>query len=129
MGLITDTFAPVTKSVTMTLALAFAAIQEWHLHQLDVNEVFLHGDLHEEVFMTITQACSPKGEIPVNAICKLQKSLYGVEQASRQWFEKFSSALIDEGFSHSAIDYSLFMKHFGNRFIVLLVYVDYVIMV
>ncbi|KAM6555970.1 hypothetical protein CsatB_002989 [Cannabis sativa] len=79
--------------------------------------------------MTLPQGYKPKGELPHNAVCKLKKSLYGLKQASRQWFAKFSTALFDEGFSHSATDHSLFIKHFGDHFIFLLVYVDDVILV
>ncbi|KAM6589902.1 hypothetical protein CsatA_012507 [Cannabis sativa] len=78
--------------------------------------------------MSIAQGYRPKGELPPNSICKLQKSLYGLKQASRQWFAKFSSALTDEGFHHSATDLSLFIKHFNGNFIFLLVYVDDVIL-
>ena len=57
-----DTFAPVAKLVTMKLLLALASIHVWSLHQLDVNNAFLHEDLVEEVYMTIPQGYSPKGE-------------------------------------------------------------------
>uniref|UniRef100_A0A803Q579 peroxidase n=1 Tax=Cannabis sativa TaxID=3483 RepID=A0A803Q579_CANSA len=100
----------------------------WHLHQLDVNNAFLHGDLHEDVYMSIPQGYRPKGELPPNVVCKLQKSFYGLKQASRQWFAKFSSALTDEGFHHLATDHSLFIKNFHGNFIFLLVYVDDVIL-
>ncbi|XP_062092781.1 uncharacterized protein LOC133798499 isoform X3 [Humulus lupulus] len=70
-----DTFALVAKLVTVKLAFALAAIHGWFLYQLDVNNVFLHGDLHKEVFMTLPQWYCPKGELPANPVCKLQKSI------------------------------------------------------
>jgi hypothetical protein len=120
-----ETFSHVAKITTVRFLLALAAIQNWNLHQLDVNNAFLHGDLHEDVYMNIPQGVSsPKP----NQVCKLLKSLYGFKQASRKWYEKLTGVLIAQGYTQATSDHSLFTLHRNSTFTALLVYVDDIIL-
>ena len=116
-----DTFAPVAKLVTVCCVLAVTVAKNWSLHQLDIKNAFLHGDLHEEIYMIPPPGYCKQGETHV---CRLQKSLYGLKQASRNWFFKLSSVLLAAGFRYSHADHSLFTLSHGAYFTLVLVYVD-----
>ncbi|WJZ95109.1 hypothetical protein VitviT2T_013901 [Vitis vinifera] len=102
--------------------LALAAARGWSLHQMDVNNAFLHGDLHEEIYMSPPLGLRRQEE--ENLVCRLHKSLYGLKQASCQWFAKFSEAIQSTGYAQSRADYSLFTRKQGKSFTALLIYVD-----
>ena len=82
-----ETFSPVVKMVTVRSVLALAATEKWHVHQMNVSNEFLQGDLLEEVYMTLPQGFQPPKDFNVQGekpVCKLIKSLYGLKQAPRQ---------------------------------------------
>lgn len=124
-----DTFSPVAKMTTVKTLLAVSAAKNWSLTQLDISNAFLNGDLQEEIYMSLPPGYTPKeGESqPPNAVCRLNKSLYGLEQASRQWFIKFSTTILSLGFQKSHTDHTLFIKNVGGKYVAVLVYVDDII--
>lgn len=81
-------------------------LKGWFLSQLDVNNVFLQGDLSEEVYMALLPGSHCKGEL----VFRLNKSLHGLKQAFRLWFSKFSTTLVQLGFVQSKANYILFTK-------------------
>lgn len=120
-----ETFAPVAKLVTVRTVLAVAVQKCWTIHQLDVNNAFLYRDLDEEVYTKIPQGFAKEGDTKV---CLLRKSLYGLRQASRNWYNKFTKALLHIEFQHSRDDHSLFAFKKNNIYISALIYVDSVIL-
>lgn len=121
-----DTFAPVGKLVTVCSLLTVAVKKEWIVHQLDVINAFLYGYLDEDIYMKIPQGFLRKEE---TRLCKLHKSLYGLRQASRNWYKKFTSVLHGIGFKKSRAGHYFFVYKQGKTFVAALIYVDDVIIV
>ena len=117
-----ETFSPVAKLNTVRVLLSLAVNLDWPLHQFDVKNAFLHGDLEEEVYMDIPPGytSSPTAGI----VCRLQKALYGLKQSPHAWFGRFSMAMKKYGFQQSNSDHTLFLKQRQKKVTVLIIYVD-----
>ena len=103
-----ETFSPVIKLATVRVVLSLAVMSNWKIRQVDVNNAFLNGELSEEVFMD-----QPEGFIIAEKpdyVCKLHKSLYGLKQPPRAWYDKLKRCLLQWGFTNSSSHTSLFLK-------------------
>ncbi|RVW88523.1 Retrovirus-related Pol polyprotein from transposon TNT 1-94 [Vitis vinifera] len=122
-----ETFAPVAKLNTIRILLSLAVNQDWCLQQLDIKNAFLNGDLEEEVYMEIPPGFEES--MVKNQVCKLQKSLYGLKQSPRAWFDRFTKAVLKLGYKQGQADHTLFVKksHAG-KLAILIVYVDDIIL-
>jgi hypothetical protein len=86
------------------------------------KNAFLNGDLHEEVYMHI-----PSGfEIGQTngKVLRLCRSLYGLKQSPRAWFDRFRQSMLKRGYIQSNVDHTLFYKHATSKIAILIVYVD-----
>ncbi|RVW92088.1 Retrovirus-related Pol polyprotein from transposon TNT 1-94 [Vitis vinifera] len=103
----TETFAPMAKLNTIRVLLSLAANLDLPLHQFDIKNVFLNGELEEEVFVMLPPGfCKEEEETRVS---KLKKSLYSLKQSPRAWFDRFA-------------------KSNNGRMTILIVYVDDIIL-
>ena len=118
-----DAFSPVAKIASVRLLLYMVAMRSWPFFQLDIKNVFLHGDLAEEVYMEQPLGFVAQGESGL--VCILRHSLYGLKQSPQVWFSRFSLVVQEFGMIRSAVDHSVFYHHsFTGKCIYLIVYVD-----
>ena len=123
-----DTFSPMAKIVSVRLLLSMAAMRSWPLFQLDIKNVFLHGDLADEVYMEQPPGFITQWEFGL--VCKLRRSLYGLKQSPRAWFSRFSSVVQEFGMIRNAADHSVFYHHSSiGKCIYLIVYVDAIVII
>ena len=116
------TYSLVSKNDSFRIIMAFVAHFNLELHQMDVKTAFLNGNLEEEVYME-----QPEGFKKGNTnklVCKLKKLIYGLKQASRQWYLKFNRIITSFGFSENPVDHCIYLKVSGSKFIILILYVD-----
>ncbi|KAL8093557.1 hypothetical protein AgCh_035440 [Apium graveolens] len=91
-----ETYAPVARLESIRILMAFTAHKKFKLYQMDVKSAFLNGYLKEEVYVK-----QPPGFIHEkypNYVYKLKKSVYGLRQSPRCWYERLSQFLVNNGF-------------------------------
>ncbi|KAG8476762.1 hypothetical protein CXB51_030053 [Gossypium anomalum] len=102
--------------------MALVAHFDLELHQMDVKTAFLNGDIEETTSMVQPENFESKDS--KNMVCELTKSIYGLKQASRQWYHKFHQIIISFGFEMNIVDDCVYHKFNGSKYIFLVLYVD-----
>src|SRR6267142_2109264 len=118
-----NTFSPVAKLASFRSVLALAARFDWDIKSFDFNSAYLNGKLDEdkEIYMQALPGYEGQGE---HSIKRLKKSLYGLKQAGRKWYDALSCALVDLGFCTSQADPGVFYTWYGEHILILIVHVD-----
>uniref|UniRef100_A0A5S6QJJ9 Reverse transcriptase Ty1/copia-type domain-containing protein n=1 Tax=Trichuris muris TaxID=70415 RepID=A0A5S6QJJ9_TRIMR len=144
-----ETFAPVARFSSIRTLMALTAERDLKVHQLDISTAFLNGDLEENVFMQVPdflevilerifQERTESHEILSTShnwlnqlrqskfpVCKLNKAIYGLKQAGRQWYRKLDDKLRSFGMKPLDADPCVYMVPEENGILKLLVvYVD-----
>ncbi|GKE87479.1 retrovirus-related pol polyprotein from transposon TNT 1-94, partial [Tanacetum coccineum] len=91
-----ETFSPVARLEGIRIFLAYVAYMGFVVYQMDVKSVFLNGKIAEEVY--VQQPPGFESSEFHNHVCKLDKALYGLQQAPRAWYETLSKFLIQHKF-------------------------------
>ncbi|KAI5324142.1 hypothetical protein L3X38_033215 [Prunus dulcis] len=110
-----ETFSPVSTKDAFRIVMALIAQYDLFLHQMDVKTAFLNGRLDEEIYMVQYEGFIKDGE--EHLVCKLKKSIYGLKQASRQWYLRFDEVVSSQGFMENPVDEYIYLKYSGTNFI------------
>jgi hypothetical protein len=106
--------------------MALVAHYDLELHQMDVKIAFLNRSLEVEIYMDQHEGFAISGT--EHLVCKLKKSIYGLKQASRQWYLKFNNTVTSFGFKENIVDRCIYLKVSGSKFIFLILYVDNILL-
>ncbi|CAI5977164.1 unnamed protein product [Closterium sp. NIES-65] len=102
------TFSPTPKMTTLRVLLHIAAHRDYELHSLDFSTTFFQGSLHEEIWLR--RPLGFTGTFPPGTQWSLQRPVYGLRQAPREWHDTLRTTLAALGFAPSTADPSLFLR-------------------
>jgi hypothetical protein len=115
-----ETFARVAKMDSIRLALAIAVTKGWELHQMDVKNAFLHGDIFEDIYMEKPQGFMHDSSL----VYRLNKYLYGLKKALRAWYSNMDSYLLSQNFVGCKSDLNVYILKTTYSLLLLVLYVD-----
>ncbi|GJU51773.1 retrotransposon protein, putative, ty1-copia subclass [Tanacetum coccineum] len=120
-----ETFSPVADIRAIRILIAIAAFYDYEIWQMDVKTAFLNGYLDEDIYMV-----QPEGFVDPKyprKVCKLQRSIYGLKQASRSWNKRFDEEIKRFGFTQNLDEPCVYQKASGSNVTFLILYVDDII--
>ncbi|CAI7804587.1 unnamed protein product [Closterium sp. NIES-53] len=103
-----QTFSPTPKMTTLRVVLHVTAQRDYELHSLDFSSAFLQGSLHEEIWLRRPPGFT--GSFPPGTQWSLQRPVYGLRQAPREWHDTLRTTLAALGFAPSTADPLLFLR-------------------
>ncbi|GJW34706.1 retrotransposon protein, putative, ty1-copia subclass [Tanacetum coccineum] len=120
-----ETFSLVADIRAIRILISIAAYYDYKIWQMDVKIAFLNGYLDEDIYMV-----QPEGFVDPNhprKVCKLQRSIYGLKQASRSWNKRFDEEIKRFGFAQNLDEPCVYQKASGSNVTFLILYVDDII--
>lgn len=116
----TDTFSPVVRHSTLRILFCIANELDMDIEHIDINTAFLHSKLNECIYME-----QPLGYLTDKTkVCLLNKSLYGLKQASRLWNNSVHVLLTNNGYTQSQCEPCVYFKRSDNKLTLVALYVD-----
>ena len=105
----TENFSSVINDVTFRIILTRMILGGLDAKVVDIDNAFLNGDLDHEIFMKIPEGYKECIQYyDEDKALKLDKAIYGLVQAARQFWKQLTSKLKEAGFTPSIVDPCLF---------------------
>ncbi|GJT16366.1 retrotransposon protein, putative, ty1-copia subclass [Tanacetum coccineum] len=117
-----ETFSLVANIKAIRILIAISAYYDYEIWQMDVKTAFLNGLLNEDVYKVQPEGfVNPKHP---RLVCKLQRSIYGLKQASRSWNKRFDEEIQRYGFTQNPDEPYVYKKASRSTIVFLILYVD-----
>ncbi|GKA55088.1 retrotransposon protein, putative, ty1-copia subclass [Tanacetum coccineum] len=120
-----ETFSPVADIRAIRILISISTYYDYEIWQMDIKTAFLNGYLDEDIYMV-----KPEGFIDPNhpkKVCKVQRSIYGLKQASRSCNKRFDEEIKRFGFAQNLDEPCVYQKTSGSNVTFLILYVDDII--
>ena len=122
-----ETFSPVAMLKSIWILLAVAVSLDYEIWHMDVKTAFLNGSLEEDIYMQQPEGFIARGQ--EHMACKLQRSIYGLKQASRTWNIRLDQAITLYGFEKSPDEPCVYKRIQGTKVVFLVLYVDDILLI
>ncbi|KAL0544221.1 hypothetical protein IC582_019334 [Cucumis melo] len=122
-----ETFSPVAMIKSIRILLSIVTFYDYEIWQMDVKTAFLNRSLEESIYMVQPEGFIQKGQ--EQNVCKLQKSIYGLKQASRSWNIRFDTAIKSYGFEQNVDEPCVYKRIINSTVAFLVMYVDDILLI
>ena len=119
-----ETYSPVVDNTTFRYLISFSVRYILEMKLMDVVTAYLYGPIDSDVYMNIPEGLNTSSMVKRKPCLKLQRSLYGLKQAGRMWYQYLRDFLVECGFMNSELCPCVFIKQHLGDFVILAVYVD-----
>ena len=117
-----DTFVPVARLASIRTIMALAARNDMEMDQIDIKGVYLNSELTPDEVIYMRQPPGYASRKYPQHVCKLLKTLYGLKQSGRWWYQWLFHILVNElGFARCKVDHAVFYRHSTDSALVIIV--------
>jgi hypothetical protein len=120
-----DMYMPVATLASIRTVLALSARLNLELHQIDIKGAYLNGTLTDDEVIYMRQPPGFESQDHPRKVCRLRKTLYGLKQSGRRWYQRLVEILVDElSFIQCAVDQAVFSRRENGQHTIVVVHVD-----